>query len=219
LPPVHWADNGSLVEPEIVRCWLAQCCKRESPEPGPLLRQYAANLKASGREALGHFVLEAWISQDTKPGESTATIDAKDSPKVLLTHHSITPLSAIAPPGGATEEPLHPAAGSAIACKGILALAGACAAAGAAPLVQRYLEQWYGRRAAQCRALLQMLAWVEHPAAAQLLLAVARGFRTPSIQEEAARQAESLVGRKRCTVAELESVFKQEPARNSIKSL
>ena len=68
--------------------------------------------------------------------------------------------------------------GSAIASKGILALAGACAAAGAAPLVHRYLEEWYGRRAAQCRALLQMLAWVEHPAAAQLLLAVAGGFRT-----------------------------------------
>jgi hypothetical protein len=195
LPPVHWADNGRRVEPEIVRGWLAQCCKRQSPEPGPLLRQYAASLKASGREALGQFVLEAWISRDTKPGESVPTVDAKDSPKVLLTHHSITP-------------PLHPAAGSAIASKGVLALAGACAAAGAAPLVQRYLEQWYGRRAAQCRALLQMLAWVEHPAAAQLLLAVASGFRTPSIQEEAARQAESLAERKRCTVAELENVLK-----------
>jgi hypothetical protein len=196
LPPVHWADNGSRVEPEIVRTWLAQCCKRESPEPGPLLRQYAANLEASGREALGQFVLEAWISEDTKPGESTPTIDANDSPKAHLTHHSITP-------------PLHPAAGSAIASKGVLALAGACAAAGAAPLVQRYLEQWYGHRAAQCRALLQMLAWVEHPAAAQLLLAVAGGFRTPSIQEEAARQAESLAERHHCTVAGLVNLLKE----------
>ncbi len=206
LPPVHWADNGRRVEPEIVRCWLAQCCRRQSPEPGPLLRQYAANLKASEREALGQFVLEAWISQDTKPGASTATMDAKDSPKVHLTHHSIPP-------------PLHPAAGSTIASKGVLAMAGACAAAGAPLSVQRYLEQWYGRRTAQCRALLQMLAWVEHPAAVQLLLAVAGGFRTPSIQEEAGRQAEHLAERKGCSVAGLLNILKREPAPNSIRSL
>ena len=67
LPPVHWADNGRLAEPEIVRWWLAQCCQRKSPEPGPLLRQYAAIMQTAGRDALGQFVLEAWISQDTKP--------------------------------------------------------------------------------------------------------------------------------------------------------
>jgi hypothetical protein len=54
-----------------------------------------------------------------------------------------------------------------------------------------------------------MLAWVEHPAAAQLLLAVAGGFRTPSIQEEAARQAESLAERHHCTVAGLVNLLKE----------
>jgi len=151
LPPVHWADNGRLVEPEIVRWWLTQCCRRKSPEPGPLLRQYAARLESAGREALGQFVLEAWIRQDIK--------------------------------------------GSAIASKGILALAGACASAEAAPLARQYLEAWYGRRAAQCRALLQMLGWVEHPTAAQLLRTVSSGFRTRSIQEEASRQAEHFAER------------------------
>jgi hypothetical protein len=160
LPPVHWADNGRLVEPQIVRWWLAQCCRRKSPEPGPLLRQYAAGLQTPGRQALGRFVLEAWIRQDAK-------IRSLQRPR-----------------------------GSAIASKGVLALAGACGAAGAAALVQCYLEKWYGRRAGQCRALLQMLAWVEHPAAAQRLLAVGAGFRTRSIREEAARQAERLAERK-----------------------
>jgi hypothetical protein len=173
LPPVHWADGG-LVEAEIMRFWLAQCCQRHSPEPGPLLRQYAANLQREEREALGQFVLEAWINQD------------------------IEPIAPLAP---------RPA-GSALAGKGVLALAGAYAGAGAAPLVRRYLEEWYGRRATQCRALLQMLAWVEHPAAARLLLAVAGGFRTPIIQEEAARLAVNLAERKGCTVAELEQELK-----------
>jgi len=42
---------------------------------------------------------------------------------------------------------------------------------------------------------LQMLGWVRHPSAAQLLRAVAGGFRTQSIQEEAGRQAEYLAER------------------------
>jgi len=103
----------------------------------------------------------------------------------------------------ASQKQLQRPKGSAIASKGILALAGACAGAEAAPLVHRYLEEWYGRRAAQCRALLQMLAWVEHPSAAQLLLAVGSGFRTRSIREEASRQAEHLAERQHCAAWKL----------------
>jgi hypothetical protein len=47
-----------------------------------------------------------------------------------------------------------------------------------------------------------MLAWVEHPAAAQLLRDVAGGFRTRSIQEEASRQAEHLAERMGCAAGE-----------------
>ncbi|HXR07379.1 MAG TPA: hypothetical protein VN765_08625 [Candidatus Acidoferrum sp.] len=198
LPPVHWADNGRLVEPEIVRGWLAQSCQRESPEPGPLLRQYAANLEAAGREALGQFVLEAWISEASKPDEGEEKVAAGRGLAAL-------PLP-LHPAGGeekGSQQFSRSCASSAIASKGVLALAGACAAAGAVPLVRRYLDEWYGRKAAQGRALLQMVAWVEHPDAAQLLLAVAGGFRTRSIQEEAARQAERLAGRKHCTLDEL----------------
>lgn len=58
-------------------------------------------------------------------------------------------------------------------------------------------------RVAQCRALLQMLAWVEHKTATQLLLAVGSRFRTKSIQEEANKQTAALAERKGWTVAEL----------------
>jgi hypothetical protein len=179
LPPVRWADNGSLVEPEIVRWWLAQCCRRRSPEPGPLLRQYAALLEIAGREALGQFVLEAWIGQETEKMEKGES---------CRKHAHLVD-------GAAGVGLLRRPKGSAIASKGVLALAGVCAGAEAAALARDYLETWYGRRTAQCRALLQMLAWVEHPAAAQLLRAVGSGFRTRSIQEEAGRQAEHLAER------------------------
>jgi len=198
LPPVHWADNGRLVEPEIVRWWLARCCRRKSPEPGPLLRRHAACWKAAGREALGQFVLEAWIRQDTQPGASAGAGPAGGQPAPRNAKSAL-------PRPVATRDArrlLPRPKGSAIASKGVLALAGACAAAGAAALARQYLEAWYGRRAAQCRALLQMLAWVEHPAAAQLLRDIAGGFRTRSIQEEAGRQAEHLAERKGCAAGE-----------------
>jgi hypothetical protein len=71
------------------------------------------------------------------------------------------------------------------------------------PIAGRYLKQWYGMRAAQCRALLQMLAWVEHKTATQLLLSVGSRFRTKGIQEEANKLAHALADRNGWTVAEL----------------
>jgi hypothetical protein len=55
-----------------------------------------------------------------------------------------------------------------------------------------------------------MLAWVEHPAAARLLLAIADESRTPAIRDEAARQAAHLAARKGLAVAELENLVKSE---------
>lgn len=93
--------------------------------------------------------------------------------------------------------------GSAIDSKGVLAVAGACGGSGTAPLVARYLKEWYGLRGAQCKALVQMLAWVEHPAAIQVLLAVGSRFRTKGIQDEAARQVQAVAARKGWTLEEL----------------
>ena len=94
-------------------------------------------------------------------------------------------------------------AGSAASSKGLLAVAAACAGERAAPVAQRYLKEWYGTRAAQGRALIVMLAWIEHPSATQLMLSVGSRFRTKSFQEEATRQAELLAERKGWTIGEL----------------
>jgi hypothetical protein len=230
LPAVHWADNGRLVEPEIIRGWLTQCCRREDPEPGPLLRHYAAYLEPGERETLGQFVLEAWISEDARTG-------GEIFPRQVSRLDPLNPLSgptdALSPAcrgEGRGEEAIRfmgrtngrgeiPQKLSrhrtrpVIASKGILALAGACAAEGAAKVVRRYLDQWHGRSNAPCCLLLQMLAWVEHPAAARLLLAVADESRTPSLRDEAARQAAHLAERRHCTLAELENILKSAPTQ------
>lgn len=94
-------------------------------------------------------------------------------------------------------------AGSAVASKGLLAVVAACGGRDVVAPAERYLKEWYGQRAAQGKALIGMLAWVDHPNAIQLVLAVGSRFRTKSFQEEAVRQAGALAGRKGWTVDEL----------------
>ncbi len=220
LPAVHWQDTGKQVQPEIIQWWLLQGFKLKNPEPGALLRRYCANFKPAEREVLGQFVLDAWIGEDTAPiareeAEKRAREQARQMAhyaQYLYQHAQSNPQTQVTakPPLSAEQYYAQALAsmvklpkGSAIASKGVLSIAGACVGGGASPAVNRYLKEWYGQRAAQCKALLQMLAWVEHRAATQLLLAVGSRFRTKSIQEEANTQAQALADRRGWTVAEL----------------
>ena len=87
--------------------------------------------------------------------------------------------------------------------KGILAVAGACCDAAAVGPVQKYLKDWYGYRAAQCKALIAMLASIDHPSAIQYLLSIANRFRTKGIREEAEKYVNILAERKGWTLDEL----------------
>ena len=220
LPAVHWDDSGAVVEPEIVHWWLVQGCKLKNPEPGALLRWYAAHFRPAEREALGQFILEAWIAEDTAPipraeAENRAQTNAQQmryGAQYFFQQAQKDPKTWGAPKPPLTLEQYYAQAlastlkqpkGSAIDSKGILSVAGACVGGGAVPVVNRYLKDWYGYRPAQCKALLQMLAWVEHRTATQLLLAVGSRFRTKGIQEEANRQAQAVAERKGWTLAEL----------------
>lgn len=98
---------------------------------------------------------------------------------------------------------LRTPAGSATASRGVLAVAAACGSAELVDPAMRYLKEWYGQRAAQGRALIEMLAWVDDPRAVQAVLSVAARFRTKGLQEEAARQATALAERHGWTVSEL----------------
>src|SRR5262249_32311657 len=94
-------------------------------------------------------------------------------------------------------------AGSAAASKGLLAVVAASGGRDVVPSAERYLTEWYGQRAAQGKALIAMLAWVDHPNAIQLVLSIGSRFRTKSFQEEAVRLAGELAERKGWTVDEL----------------
>lgn len=92
---------------------------------------------------------------------------------------------------------------SAIKCKGLLAICAATCADNAAPMAEHEIRSRYGTAAAQCRALLGMLSWVDRPNAIAVILAIATRFRTKGIQLEAQKQVDALAARRGWTRAEL----------------
>ena len=210
LPQVRWADSGKPVSPRIIEWFLVQGCRLKDAEANPLLRRYCSLFRKDDREKLGRFVLDLWIAKDTKPkynAEQASALAQQETAQAA---------------GWAKRAPqyykdfdeqkfyqtaynrlLTVPEGSQIATKGILAVSGACCGPDVAPIVHRYIKQWFGYRGAQGKALLQVLAWIDSPAAIQVILSVANRFRTKGIQEEAARLCQVLAERKGWTLNEL----------------
>ncbi len=201
LPELAWHD-GRPVAPPALEWLIVRAAKLGRPEPGPLLRRYVARLGTGDREVLGRFVLDAWIARDTRP-MTRAEVEG-------VCRQRAAQIARWDRQRGEEEIfrdllrfELGRPSGSAIAQKGILAVTAACGGSRLAPAVERYLKTWYGQRAAQCKALLHMLSWIDDPSALQLLLAVAARFRTAGIQREAERLGEQLAERRGWSLAEL----------------
>jgi hypothetical protein len=203
LPAVHWARNRQLVPAEILRWFVVQAFRVKSPEPNALLRRYCALMREAERQQLGTFVLGAWLRQDTLPKH-----DYEEAAKLADQQAATMKTLAVKHPQyypdfdeerqrkASLNHFLHECLGSANSSKGVLAVAGACCGGDAVPPIQRYLKEWFGQRVHQCKALIQMLSWLDHPLAIQLILAVATRFRTKGIQQEAARCVDLIAERK-----------------------
>jgi len=210
LPSVRWSESGKPVPTEIVHWFLVQGFKLHNAEANPTLRRYCSLFQKNDRERLGKFVVEAWIAQDTK-SKHTPDEAARLAEKAVVQTAAFAKLHPQYYPDfdqqrvyqAVLNRLLVEPEGSQTGTKGILALAGACCGGDAAPIVHRYVKQWYGYRSAQSKALLQVLAWVDHPTATQVILAVANRFRTKGIQEEALRLCQMLAERKGWTLDEL----------------
>ncbi|HEX7816613.1 DUF4132 domain-containing protein [Dyella sp.] len=214
MPLVRWSDTGDTVPVDVLRWLVIQAVKQKSSEPNAVLRKYCAMFEPGDRERLGQFVLDNWLREDVRPipadeAMRRATVHATNvsswmqrSPQYYqndpMFGKSVEELVAHYLPGC-----LRQPQGSATGSKGVLAIAAACAGAGAAEPVARYLKAYYGSRASQGKALIGMLAWIEHPTATQLMLSIGNRFRTKSFQEEATRQAQALAERKNWTMPEL----------------
>jgi hypothetical protein len=214
MPQVRWADSGESVPHEVLRWFIVQAVKQKNPEPNAVLRKYCSMFNPRDREVFGQFILEVWLREDVHPispedAAQRAATEAQnlhsymhqypqyyqDEPKFKMT---VKELEASMLPSY-----LRQPAGSQIGTKGLLAVVAACANERAAAPVAKYIKEYYGTRAAQGKALIQMLAWIEHPSATQLMLSIGNRFRTKSFQAEATKQAEALAERKGWTLNEL----------------
>ncbi|HUO15203.1 MAG TPA: DUF4132 domain-containing protein [Verrucomicrobiae bacterium] len=210
LPAVRWADSGKRVPPRIIEWFLMQGYRLKDAEANPLLRRYCSLFRKDDRERLGRFVLDAWIAKDTKPkhtSDQAAVLAEQETAQVAgwaqKTPQYYKDFDRQKYYQAAFNRFLVQPEGSQIGTKGILAVSGACCGPDVAQIVHRYIKQWFGYRGAQGKALLQVLAWIDHPAAIQVILAVANRFRTKGIQEEANRLCQVLAERKGWTLDEL----------------
>ena len=204
LTAARWADDDTPVERDVLNWLVVSAWKTKSAEPTVLLREQVKLIREDDARRLGKFVLEAWLAEDLRPPTHEELLKRLENPLHWTGAATIDEITQKRPelaPMVESEKnrPMSVRAED----KGILALAAAGGPTDVVDRIRSYVNQWYGYRAAQCRALIQALAWIDHPEAVAFLLDVAKRFRTATIRQEAESQARKLAERRGTTLADL----------------
>lgn len=210
LPPLHWKDSGKAVEPEIAKWWIVQSIQQKTPVCGPILKRYLSMCSTVDSAKFAKHVLLCWIGRDTETishedAVEKANIEAEKMWNAYSQHqwfldsHKSKESVFKMYYNGFMSTCLY----SAIEQKGMLAIVSAAGDSDCVKLSEQYIRKWYGNRTAQCKALVEVLAWISHPLALQALLSIANRFRTKSIKELAAEHVNAVAERRGWTVDEL----------------
>ncbi len=87
--------------------------------------------------------------------------------------------------------------------KGLLAIVSAGGDADCVRMSEKFIRTWFGQKMSQCKSLIEMLAWVKHPMALQVLLSIANRFRTAGLRTLASQFVNALAEREGWTLDEL----------------
>ncbi len=200
LPVLRW-KRGKNLDPAVQRALVLTAHKLKDPEPDAFLRHSVARLTKASRTAFGSALFERWLGFDLRrrtPEEIDAYVPAQA--RTYMRNYGMDRTQAEKWARGDAERTLP---NSGTPHKGLLALVAACQTPGVSERVRAYLDDWYGWRAAQCKALLSMLGHVDAIAAVQLLVGVSQRFRTAGIKKQATKVLEELAERRGWTVEEL----------------
>ena len=213
IPTLTW-QNGKTVEPQIIEWWICLAVKLRDPS-NLLLTVYNRLLSTQSQRQLGEFILQSFINQDTQTptleeAEAKASLEVNKRlqdyigyyqryPKQFSRYQNITYEQVFEE---IKNETLAIYLGSAIKSKGILALTCGIEGSIAVSLLRSFIKNHYQRRA-QIEAMLEPLANSDDPMIIQLLLSLARRYRTASIQEKARYLVESIAERSGWTTDEL----------------
>lgn len=211
LPALHWEDTGDAVDPRITQWWVVQSIQQKSPVGSPLLRKLLSLCRPIDAEQLANFTLGVWIAHDTRTmsHEECAAKAQEDADRMWQAYGSHQYYQEHY---GGKKENLYQeryrqystqCIGSAINEKGMLAFASAAGGRDCVKLAEQYIRKWFGNRMAQCKCLVEVLAWIDHPLAIQVLLSIANRFRTKGIRKAAQEHVESLADRRGWTLDEL----------------
>lgn len=216
IPAVKWASNNKAVPPDVVKWWLALAIKLKNPSGGGIINRYLSLLTPSTREALGEFVLAAWIAQDTRhpTDQANRNVAEAEAPRRFAAWQGYAqryPQMASEPAAKYTvemwfeivrREQAASYLGTAVNEKGILALASGTRGTVLVQIIQRFMKDHYLKRA-QVEALITVAAASEDLAATQLVLATSRRHRTASVQARARDLVDELAERRGWTPDEL----------------
>ena len=213
IPSLTW-QNGDKVDSQIIQWWICLAVKLNDPA-NPLLTLYNQLLSPQSQQQLGEFILQSFIKQDTlspslEEAEAKAGLEAnmrlqqyiryyKRYPNLYPHYNNITYEQVF---DEIKKETLAIYLGSAIKAKGMLALTCGIEGQIAVSLLSSFMKNHYQRRA-QIEAMLEPLANSDDPMIIQLLLSLARRYRTASIQEKARHLVESIAERSGWTTDEL----------------
>lgn len=210
-PQLTWEDNNKAVSPEVIRWWIVQSVKQKNPACNPLMRRYLSLCRQNEAAEFGYFVLSTWINYDS---QTLSHDEAMEQAKLMASNmwktfgasnwaqtqykHDINNLTM-----EIYQTKTHECLNSAIGQKGMLSIVSAVGDRRCVALAEQYIRRWYGQRAAQCKALLEVLSWLDDPLAIQVLLSIANRFRTKSIQKAAHEYVQELAERQGWTVEQL----------------
>ncbi len=211
LPPLHWQDTGAAVDPHIVRWWVVQGVQQKTAVPGPVLRRYLGMCRKDEAAALAKFVLSAWIGYDTAtPSHEEAAAKAQQQADQVWARLGQNQNWAKHYQNNKdnlyrqyfqnfSTQLIHSAVGQ----KGMLAIVAAAADGDCVKMCEQYIRKWFGNRLAQCKALVEVLAWAPHPLAIQVLLSIGGRFRTKAVRKAASDHVQALADREGWTIDEL----------------
>ena len=213
IPTLTW-QNGDKVDSQIIEWWICLAVKLKDPA-NPLLTIYNQLLSTQSQRQLGEFILQSFINQDTRTptleeAEAKARAEADKRLQQRILHYQRYPelysnyknITYEQVFEEIKNETLAIYLGTAIKAKGMLALTCGIEGRVAVSLLRSFMKNHYQRRA-QIEAMLEPLANSDDPMVIQLLLSLARRYRTASIQEKARYLVESIAERSGWTTDEL----------------
>ncbi|PUA28802.1 MAG: hypothetical protein B0W54_10315 [Cellvibrio sp. 79] len=210
LPTMHWVNNQE-VDPQIIRWWVVFSFKLKEPGGNALLERYLDLLSAADKSQLSKFILHQFIAEDTRnPGLEDANQYAQANAQQLFANYQRWAQNSPEYANKTYEqcfddlrrEKLKIYLGSAISAKGILALTSAAPGFEVVNVLRNFMRDHY-TRTAQIMAMLEAAAVSNDPAIIQLLLTIARRYRTAGVQERARQLVENIATRNQWTQDQL----------------